>query len=144
MQYNKNIINLNHYKDLMYEYSWNKSTHYCGTQLTNADLSAYEGKIFNVVYEVWSYETINDDFQPSINKPIENKDDEYVLKAMNQSSNINREIDNIDQGTDTDGKIPITPVPYKYSETVTQYKLYSFKLSKTDPTTGVYEYTFVD
>lgn len=144
IEYNKNIINLNHYKDLMYEYSQDKSTHYCGTQLTNADLCAYEGKTFNVVYEVWSYETINDDFQPSINKPIENKDDEYVLKAMNQSSNINGEIDNIDQGTDTDGKIPITPVPWKYSEKVTQYKLYSFKLSKTDPTTGVYEYTFVD
>ena len=144
IEYNKNIINLNHYKDLMYEYSQDKSTHYCGTQLTNADLSAYEGKTFNVVYEVWSYESINEDFQPSINKPIENKDDEYVLKAMNQSSNINGEIDNIDQGTDTDGKIPITPVPWKYSEKVTQYKLYSFKLSKTDPTTGIYEYIFVD
>ena len=139
----KNIINLNNYKDLMYEFD-SSQPHYCGTQLTNADLSAYEGKIFNVVYEVWSYEVINDDFQPSINKPIKNKDDEYVLKTMNQSSNINGKIDNIDQGTDTDGKIPITPVPWKYSENVTQYKLYSFKLSKTDPTTGVYEYTFVD
>ena len=82
----------------MYKYINIKPDHYCGTQLTNADLSAYEGetKTFNVVYEVWSYETINEDFQPSINKPIENKDDEYVLKAMNQSSNINEEIDNID------------------------------------------------
>ena len=127
----------------MYELD-SSQPHYCGTQLTNADLSAYEGKIFNVVYEVWSYEVINEDFQPSINKPIKNKDDEYVLKTMNQSSNINGEIDNIDQGTDTDDKIPITPVPWQYSEKVTQYKLYSFKLSKTDPTTGVYEYTFVD
>jgi hypothetical protein len=39
----------------MYEFTNNLDKHYCGTRLSNADLSAYEGKIFNVVCEVWGY-----------------------------------------------------------------------------------------
>jgi len=58
----KNIINLNNYKYLMYKQSSSKLNHYCGIQLTNADLSAYEGKTFNVVYEVWTYNKTNSDF----------------------------------------------------------------------------------
>lgn len=137
----KNIINLNNYKYLMYEQSSSKPNHYCGTQLTNADLSAYEGKTFNVVYEVWTYK-MNSDFQPSINTPLKNKDGEYILTAVSPSYNLNQKIDRIDW--ETGGGTTIKPVNTTYTATVTQYKLYSFKLSKTDSTTGVYEYTFTD
>lgn len=139
----KNVINLNNYKYLMYEQSSSKPTHYCGTQLTNADLSAYEGKTFNVVYEVWTYK-INLGFQPSINTPIKNKDGEYILTAVSPSYNLNQKIDRIDWETGGGGGTTIKPVNTTYTATVTQYKLYSFKLSKTDSTTGVYEYTFED
>lgn len=139
----KNIINLNNYKYLMYEQSSSKPNHYCGTQLTNADLSAYEGKTFNVVYEVWTYK-INSDFQPSINTPIKNKDGENILTAVSPSYNLNQKIDRIDWETGGGGRTTIKPVNTTYTATVTQYKLYSFKLSKTDSTTGVYEYTFTD
>lgn len=135
----KNIINLNNYKYLMYEKSSSKPNHYCGTQLTNADLSAYEGKTFNVVYEVWTYK-INSD----INTPIKNKDGEYILTAVSPSYNLNQKIDRIDWETGGGGGTTIKPVNTTYTATVTQYKLYSFKLSKTDSTTGVYEYTFTD
>lgn len=99
----KNIINLNKYKHLMYEYINIPPDHYCDTQLTNADLSAYEGetKTFNVVYEVWT-----------------RTEGGSTIDSVNQKN--------------------------KYIDTVTMYKLYSFKLSKTDSTTGVYEYTFTD
>lgn len=139
----KNIINLNNYKYLMYEKSSSKPNHYCGTQLTNADLSAYEGKTFNVVYEVWTYK-INSDFQPSINTPLKNKDGEHILTAVSPSYNLNQKIDRIDWETGGGGGTTIKPVNTTYTATVTQYKLYSFKLSKTDSTTGVYEYTFTD
>ena len=103
IDHEKNIINLNKYKHLMYEYINIPPNHYCDTQLTNADLSAYEGetKTFNVVYEVWT-RTEGGSTIDSVNQKI------------------------------------------KYTDTVTMYKLYSFKLSKTDSTTGVYEYTFTD
>ena len=99
----KNIINLNKYKHLMYEYINIPPNHYCDTQLTNADLSAYEGesKTFNVVYEVWT-----------------RTEGGSTIDSVNQKN--------------------------KYTDKVTMYKLYSFKLSKTDSTTGVYEYTFTD
>lgn len=139
----KNIINLNNYKYLMYEKSSSKPNHYCGKQLTNADLSAYEGKTFNVVYEVWTYK-INSDFQPSINTPIKNKDGEHILTSVSPSYNLNQKIDRIDWETGGGGGTTIKPVNTTYTATVTQYKLYSFKLSKTDSTTGVYEYTFTD
>lgn len=139
----KNIINLNNYKYLMYENSSSKPNHYCGKQLTNADLSAYEGKTFNVVYEVWTYK-INSDFQPSINTPIKNKDGEHILTSVSPSYNLNQKIDRIDWETGGGGGTTIKPVNTTYTATVTQYKLYSFKLSKTDSTTGVYEYTFTD
>lgn len=139
----KNIINLNNYKYLMYEQSSLKQNHYCGTQLTNADLSDYEGKTFNVVYEVWTYKQ-NSDFQPA----IKNKDGEYVLTAVSPSQNLNQKIDRIDWETGGGGGTTIKPVNTTYTATVTQYKLYSFKLPKTDSTTdlttGVYEYTFED
>lgn len=124
----KNIINLNNYKYLMYEYVNDRYNHYCGAQLSNADLSLYadKGKIFNVVYEVWSYITSN--LQPSINTPIKNRDGEYILKAM-------RPIDKLDP----DGTPSITTI---YRETVKQYNLYSFKLSTTDLSTGIYEYVY--
>lgn len=139
----KNIINLNNYKYLMYEKSSSKPNHYCGKQLTNADLSAYEGKTFNVVYEVWTYK-INSDFQPSINTPIKNKDGEHILTSVSPSYNLNQKIDRIDWETGGGGGTTIKPVNTTYTATVTQYKLYSFKLSKTDSTTGVYEYTSTD
>lgn len=139
----KNVINLNNYKYLMYEQSSSKLTHYCGTQLTNADLSAYEGKTFNVVYEVWTYK-INLGFQPSINTPIKNKDGEYILTDVSPSYKLNQKIDRIDWETGGGGGTTTKPVNTTYTATVTQYKLYSFKLSKTDSTTGVYEYTFED
>lgn len=141
---NKNIINLNKYKKYMYEYSPDKNNHYCGAQLSNANLSNYEGKIFNVVYEVWSVtiDTINKDFYNDINIPIKNNNDGYILKAVSPSYNLNEKNDwNTDTG---DGTTIILPPQTTYKETLTQYKLYSFKLSKTDPTTGVYEYTFED
>ena len=141
---NKNIINLNKYKKYMYEYSSDKNNHYCGAQLSNANLSDYEGKIFNVVYEVWSVTTdaINKDFYNHINTPIKNNNDGYILKAVSPSYNLNEKNDwNTDTG---DGTTIILPPQTTYKETLTQYKLYSFKLSKTDPTTGVYEYTFED
>lgn len=99
----KNIINLNKYKHLMYEYINIPPDHYCDTQLTNADLSAYEGetKTFNVVYEVWT-----------------RTEGGSTIDSVNKKN--------------------------KYTDKVTMYKLYSFKLSKTDSTTGVYEYTFTD
>lgn len=99
----KNIINLNKYKHLMYEYINIPPNHYCDMQLTNADLSAYEGetKTFNVVYEVWT-----------------RTEGGSTIDSVNQKN--------------------------KYTDKVTMYKLYSFKLSKTDSTTGVYEYTFTD
>lgn len=135
----KNIINLNNYKYLMYEQSSLKQNHYCGTQLTNADLSDYEGKTFNVVYEVWTYKQ-NSDFQPA--------DGEYVLTAVSPSQNLNQKIDRFDWETGGGGGTTFKPVNTTYTATVTQYKLYSFKLSKTDSTTdlttGVYEYTFED
>lgn len=127
----KNIINLNNYKLFMYKYADTINTHYCGTQLSsNTDLSLYadKGKIFNVVYEVWS---VIQDFQSSINTPIKNGDGEYILKTM-------RPIDKLDPDNPT-----IKPFT-TYTETVNLYKLYSFKLSKTDPSTGIYEYTYVD
>lgn len=139
----KNIINLNTYKYLMYEYSSSYANHYCGSLLTNKELSAYEGKTFNVVYEVWTYKR-NLDFQPSINTPIKNKDGEYVLTAVSPSQNLNQKIDRIDWETGGGGGTTIKPASTTYTATVTQYKLYSFKLSKTDSTTGVYEYTFTD
>lgn len=139
----KNIINLNNYKYLMYEQSSLKQNHYCGTQLTNADLSDYEGKTFNVVYEVWTYKQ-NSVFQPA----IKNKDGEYVLTAVSPSQNLNQKIDRIDWETGGGGGTTIKPANITYTATVTQYKLYSFKLPKTDSTTdlttGVYEYTFED
>ena len=141
---NKNIINLNKYKKYMYEYSPDKNNHYCGAQLSNANLSNYEGKIFNVVYEVWSVkiDTIYKDFYNDINIPIKNNNDGYILKAVSPSYNLNEKNDwNTDTG---DGTTIILPPQITYIETLTQYKLYSFKLSKTDPTTGVYEYTFED
>ena len=112
----------------MYEYVNDRYNHYCGAQLSNADLSLYadKGKIFNVVYEVWSYITSN--LQPSINTPIKNRDGEYILKAM-------RPIDKLDP----DGTPSITTT---YRETVKQYNLYSFKLSTTDLSTGIYEYVY--
>lgn len=145
----KNIINLNNYKYLMYEQSSSKQNHYCGTQLTNADLSDYEGKTFNVVYEVWTYKQ-NSDFQHSINTPIKNKGGEYILTAVSPSQNLNQKIDRIDWETGGGGGTTIKPANITYTATVTQYKLYSFKLPKTDSTTdsttdsatGVYEYTF--
>ena len=87
----------------MYEYINIKPDHYCDKQLTNADLSAYEGetKTFNVVYEVWT-----------------RTEGGSTIDSVNQKN--------------------------KYTDKVTMYKLYSFKLSKTDSTTGVYEYTFTD
>lgn len=137
---NKNIINLNKYKKYMYEYSSDKNNHYCGAQLSNANLSDYEGKIFNVVYEVWSVTTgaINKDFYNHINTPIKNNNDGYILKAVSPSYNLNEKND---WNTDTGDGI-ILPPQLTFKETLTQYKLYSFKLSKTDLTTGVYEYTF--
>lgn len=103
IDHEKNIINLNKYKHLMYEYINIPPEHYCDTQLTNADLSAYEGetKTFNVVYEVWT-----------------RTEGGSTIDSVNQKN--------------------------KYTDKVTMYKLYSFKLSKTDSTTGVYEYTFTD
>lgn len=103
IDHEKNIINLNKYKHLMYEYINIPPDHYCDTQLTNADLSAYEGetKTFNVVYEVWT-----------------RTEGGSTIDSVNQKN--------------------------KYTDIVTMYKLYSFKLSKTDSTTGVYEYTFTD
>lgn len=103
IDHKKNIINLNKYKHLMYKYINIPPDHYCDTQLTNADLSAYEGetKTFNVVYEVWT-----------------RTDGGSTIDSVNQKN--------------------------KYTDKVTMYKLYSFKLSKTDSTTGVYEYTFTD
>lgn len=103
IDHEKNIINLNKYKHLMYEYINIPPDHYCDTQLTNADLSAYEGetKTFNVVYEVWT-----------------RTEGGSTIDSVNQKN--------------------------KYTDKVTMYKLYSFKLSKTDSTTGVYEYTFTD
>lgn len=103
IDHEKNIINLNKYKHLMYEYINIPPNHYCDTQLTNADLSAYEGetKTFNVVYEVWT-----------------RTEGGSTIDSVNQKN--------------------------KYTDKVTMYKLYSFKLSKTDSTTGVYEYTFTD
>lgn len=134
---NKNIINLNNnnYKAYMYEFTNNLDKHYCGTRLSNADLSAYEGRIFNVVCEVWDYK-IN--FVPSINTPIKNKDGEYVLTAVSPSYNLNQKIDRIDW--ETGGGGTTKPASKTYTETVIQYNLYSFKLSKNDPTTGVYTF----
>ena len=142
----KNIINLNKYKHLMYEYINIKPDHYCDTQLTNADLSAYEGetKTFNVVYEVWSRKRSHVNI---INAPAKNSNDDLVLMANRPSYELNNKIDTdeweTEGGTTVEGSTTVTQ-KYEYTDTVTMYKLYSFKLSKTDSTTGVYEYTFTN
>lgn len=140
IDHEKNIINLNKYKHLMYEYINIKPDHYCGKQLTNADLSAYEGetKTFNVVYEVWSRKKSD---VTIINAPAKNSNDDLVLMDNRPSYELNNGIDTNEPGT-----VGGTTVnqKYEYTDTVTMYKLYSFKLSKTDSTTGVYEYTFTD
>ena len=136
----KNIINLNKYKHLMYEYINIKPDHYCDTQLTNADLSAYEGetKTFNVVYEVWSRKKSHVNI---LNAPAKNSNDDLVLMDNRPSYELNNGIDTNE--SETVGGSTVNE-KYEYTDTVTMYKLYSFKLSKTDSTTGVYEYTFTD
>ena len=142
----KNIINLNKYKHLMYEYINIPPDHYCDTQLTNADLRAYEGetKTFNVVYEVWSRKK---SLVNNINAPAKNSNDDLVLMANRPSYELNNKIDTdeweTEGGTTVEGSTTVTQ-KYEYTDTVTMYKLYSFKLSKTDSTTGVYEYTFTN
>lgn len=128
---NKNVINLNNYKNIIYEYSSISYRHYCGTQLTNdTDLSKYENKTFNVVFEVWNTYR---DFS-SNNDLIINNNNGLVLKVMNP---IYQPIDKIDNNTTI-----ISPSQQRWVRHVTLYKLYSFKLSKTDSSTGVYEYTY--
>ena len=141
IDHKKNIINLNKYKHLMYEYINIIPDHYCDTQLTNADLSAYEGetKTFNVVYEVWSRKRSHVNI---INAPAKNSNDDLVLMANRPSYELNNIIDTNESGT-VEGSTTVTQ-KYEYTDTVTMYKLYSFKLSKTDSTTGVYEYTFTN
>lgn len=136
IDHEKNIINLNKYKHLMYEYINIPPDHYCNKQLTNADLSVYEGetKTFNVVYEVWSREK-------SHVTPAKNSNDDLVLMANRPSYELNNGIDTNESGTVGGSTVN---EKNKYTDTVTMYKLYSFKLSKTDSTTGVYEYTFTD
>lgn len=136
IDHEKNIINLNKYKHLMYEYINIPPDHYCNKQLTNADLSVYEGetKTFNVVYEVWSR-------KKSHVTPAKNSNDDLVLMANRPSYELNNGIDTNESGTVGGSTVN---EKNKYTDTVTMYKLYSFKLSKTDSTTGVYEYTFTD
>lgn len=137
IDHKKNIINLNKYKHLMYEYINIKPDHYCDTQLTNADLSAYEGetKTFNVVYEVWSRKT-------SLVGTAKKSNDDLVLMDNRPSYELNNRIDTNEWETGTGSTV--VNQKNEYTETVTMYKLYSFKLSKTDSTTGVYEYTFTN
>lgn len=145
IDHKKNIINLNKYKHLMYEYINIKPDHYCDKQLTNADLSAYEGetKTFNVVYEVWSRKKSD---VTIINAPAKNSNDDLVLMANRPSYELNNGIDTNESETVGGSTVGGSTVneKYEYTDTVTMYKLYSFKLSKTDSTTGVYEYTFTD
>lgn len=137
----KNIINLNHYKYLMYKLN-SGNIHNLGTNLTNEDLSKYVGWTFNVVYEVWLSRKnlqINPDTQINTNTPLKMHEN-TLLSAVNPNSQLNNKLDrwDIDGGG---GGTTIKPIKNTYKETLTQYKLYSFKLSKTDSTTGVYEYT---
>lgn len=143
IDHKKNIINLNKYKHLMYEYINIPPNHYCDTQLTNADLSAYEGetKTFNVVYEVWTREK---SLLYTINAPAKNSNDDLVLMDNRPSYELNNGIDTNDWGTEGGSTIDSVNQKNKYTDKVTMYKLYSFKLSKTDSTTGVYEYTFTN
>lgn len=147
IDHKKNIINLNKYKHLMYEYINIKPDHYCDTQLTNADLSAYEGetKTFNVVYEVWSRKT---SLVSTINAPAKNSNDDLVLMDNRPSYELNNRTDTNEWETGTGSIVTgggtIVNQKNEYTDTVTMYKLYSFKLSKTDSTTGVYEYTFTN
>ena len=145
IDHKKNIINLNKYKHLMYEYINIPPYHYCDTQLTNADLSAYEGetKTFNVVYEVWSRKKSD---VTIINAPAKNSNDDLVLMDNSPSYELNNGIDTNESETVGGSTVGGSTVNQKieYTDTVTMYKLYSFKLSKTDSTTGVYEYTFTD
>lgn len=137
----KNIINLNKYKYLMYKLN-SGNIHNLGTNLTNEDLSKYVGWTFNVVYEVWLSRKnlqINPDTQINTNTPLKMHEN-TLLSAVNPNSQLNNKLDrwDIDGGG---GGTTIKPINNTYKETLTQYKLYSFKLSKTDSTTGVYEYT---
>lgn len=143
IDHKKNIINLNKYKHLMYEYINIPPNHYCDTQLTNADLSAYEGetKTFNVVYEVWTREK---SLLYTMNAPEKNSNDDLVLMDNRPSYELNNGIDTNDWGTEGGSTIDSVNQKNKYTDKVTMYKLYSFKLSKTDSTTGVYEYTFTN
>ena len=127
----------------MYEYINIPPDHYCDTQLTNADLSAYEGetKTFNVVYEVWTRE---ESLLYTMNAPEKNSNDDLVLMDNRPSYELNNGIDTNDWGTEGGSTIDSVNQKNKYTDRVTMYKLYSFKLSKTDSTTGVYEYTFTD
>ena len=77
-----------------------------------------------------------------INAPAKNSNDDLVLMANRPSYELNNIIDTNESGT-VEGSTTVTQ-KYEYTDTVTMYKLYSFKLSKTDSTTGVYEYTFTD
>lgn len=116
--------------------------HNLGTNLTNEDLSKYVEWTFNVVYEVWLSRKnlqINPDTQINTNTPLKMHEN-TLLSAVNPNSQLNNKLDrwDIDGGG---GGATIKPIRNTYKETLTQYKLYSFKLSKTDSTTGVYEYT---
>lgn len=116
--------------------------HNLGTNLTNEDLSKYVGWTFNVVYEVWLSRKnlqINPDTQINTNTPLKMHEN-TLLSTVNPNSQLNNKLDrwDIDEGG---GGTTIKSTRNTYKETLTQYKLYSFKLSKTDSTTGVYEYT---
>lgn len=116
--------------------------HNLGTNLTNEDLSKYVGWTFNVVYEVWLTQKnlqINPDTLINTNTPLKMHEN-TLLSAVNPNSQLNNKLDrwDIDGGR---GETTIKPIKNTYKETLTQYKLYSFKLSKTDSITGVYEYT---
>lgn len=138
----KNIINLNHYKNLMYKLN-SGNIHNLGTNLTNEDLSKYVGWTFNVVYEVWLTQKnlqINPDTLINTNTPLK-MNENTLLSAVNPNSQLNNKLDRWDIDGGGGGGTTIKPINNTYKETLTQYKLYSFKLSKTDSTTGVYEYT---
>ena len=79
-----------------------------------------------------------------MNAPEKNSNDDLVLMDNRPSYELNNGIDTNDWETEGGSTIDSVNQKNKYTDKVTMYKLYSFKLSKTDSTTGVYEYTFTN
>lgn len=119
----RNIINIANYKNIMYEYNSRQSNKYCSTTAITNDLSTYDGKIFNVMIELYNCNTL------TLNK------DNYLATTDDRLSSI----DNINQSYD---KITDSYTTTIYNKSLYLYKLYSFKFSTTPDSNNVGKYTY--